>query len=279
MRSLRRARRAVRPKPYPATYERAVDPADKFGLQEVLGAGSFQVCYLRGTVSFQKGKRIPPEVKEGRIPRSEIILRRRSPVEVEYKVGTPRPEDSMYWSQSELMDDLAEGLGLDKQQAINVSIKERVLLQKTRDLPKQLLENELLCASEDLYHYQRAAGDFTEIVARSLKIPHGYFMSLRKLIRNELARRGIVRRDDPILTRIRSVLRTITVWSDATTTRELLPLIGDIHDSLTRPYWWQDVAIPHRVIIDEGITPLPAMMYSLHKRGFITVIQLPRGSY
>jgi hypothetical protein len=228
-------------------------------------------------VSFQRG-RIPPEVVRGRLPESEIIIRRRAPNQVEYKFGSLEPTDSVIKPQSELLDDLAVGLGLDKPQALNVSIKERLLLHKTRYLPKDLQENELIGASEDLYHYQTAAGDFTDIVSRSLRIPFGFLRSTRKFIRDELVNRGIVTRGDPILGRIRSVLRTITIWSDAATTEELLPLVGSIHDGLTRPFWWQDVAVPTPIVIDRGVT-IRAQMYQLHKRGYLTVIQLPRGSY
>lgn len=275
---MRQARKR-RIKPYPAEVERAIDPADKLGLQELLGAGSFQVLYLRGRVSFQKEK-TKPDVREGKLPESKIIIRKIAPNIVEYKFGSVDPKDSVIKPQSEVLDDIASGLGLDKLQALNVSIKERLLLHKTKHLPKELQENELIAASEDLHHYQSSAGDFTEIVSRSLRLPYGFLRSPRVHIRNELITKGLVKKEDPILPRIKSVLRTYTLESDVASTQELLPIMGSIHKSLTRPFWWQDVAVPTPIMIDKGITPsIHAQLYQLYKTGYYAVIQLPRGSF
>lgn len=267
-------------KPYQADYERALDLVNKLALQEALGLGNLEVYYLRGELSFQREK-VKPVVKPGRLPESKIIIRPRNPNDVEYVFGncTAEPVNSDIKPQREILDDIASGLGLDKAQALNTTVKARLALHHLKDLPKNVQERKELDGSEYLYHYQTDAGDYTDVVNRSLKLPPWYLMCLRKTIQNELIAWGVVKKGDPILQRIKGVLRTVSVWSDAEKTEELLPAIRDLHIGLTSPFKSQDVGIPMPVLIDKSTLPVSAQLYKLYKRGGFTVVQLPRGSF
>jgi hypothetical protein len=126
-----------------------------------------------------------------------------------------------------------------------------------------------------LYHYHTSAGDYTDIVIRSLRLP--VLRSAVKAIRNELIRNRITEKDDPILPRIKSVLRTLWIIPDKGNWKPILPIMRPLHIELTKPYWWQDVLLPTSVKIGDSIIPsVNAQIYSLYRRRFYAAIQLPK---
>jgi hypothetical protein len=263
--------------PYPAQYARSIDLVDKLSLQKTLGAGNFNVTYIRGEVSFQKEK-LPQQVRSGgKLGDSKIILQPISRYLTQYEWGSIEPKEPDTKPQRELLADIASGLGLDDMAALSVSIKSRLLLHNISSLPKEVQDIKPLSGHDILYHYQAAAGDYTDIVVRSLRLPEFFLRSPVKTIRSELVDNKIVGKNDPILSRIRSVLRTIWITPKKGGWRTLLPAMPQLHMALTKPYWWQDTALPTGVKIENSTIPsLNAQIYHLHKRGLTTVIQLPR---
>lgn len=274
---MRRARRRSRIRPYPAQYERSLDPVDKLGLQQALGAGKLEVYYLRGAVSYQTAK-LPFEIRDtGKLGESQIILRPVSRTQVEYQFGQVTPIDSVIKSQKEILEDIVEALGLERsEEALSISIKERLVLHKVNELPRELQNSKPLQGTDDLYHFQTSAGDFTGVISRSLRLPRGFLRSLPRLTRNELIEHEIVKPNEPVLGKIRSTLRTEWIIPEAQGWDSLLGIMRPLHAGLTEPQWWQDVGIPTSVVIKDGaITPLNAQMYQLLRRKNIVAIQLP----
>ena len=274
---MRRVRRRSKIRPYPAQYERSIDPVDKLGLQEALGAGKLETYYLRGAVSYQAAK-LPSEVREaGKLGESRIIIRPISRNQVEYLFGSVAPIDSVIKPQDEILRDIAGALGLERrEEALGVSIKERLILHKVSKLSTELQDSEPLQGTSDLFHYQTAAGDFTGVVSRSLRLPRGFLRSPPRFIRNELIEHDIVKPTEPVLAKIRSALRTEWIIPETKGWSSLLGIMRPLHAGLTQPQWWQDVGVPTSVVIKDGtITPLNAQMYQLLKRKYIVAIQLP----
>ena len=274
---MRRARRRSRIRPYPAQYERSLDPVDKLGLQQALGAGKLEVYYLRGAVSYQTAK-LPFEIRDtGKLGESQIILRPVSRTQVEYQFGQVTPIDSVIKSQKEILEDIVEALGLERsEEALSISIKERLVLHKVNELPRELQNSKPLQGTDDLYHFQTSAGDFTGVISRSLRLPRGFLRSLPRLTRNELIEHEIVKPNEPVLGKIRSTLRTEWIIPEAQGWDSLLGIMRPLHAGLTEPQWWQDVGIPTSVVIKNGaITPLNAQMYQLLRRKYFVAIQLP----
>jgi hypothetical protein len=274
---LRRARRRSRIRPYPAQYPRSIDPVDKLGLQDALGAGELEAYYLRGEVSYQTAK-LPSDIRDlGTLGESRIIIRPISRNQVEYEFGSLEPSDSIIKSQGEILKDITEGFGLERaEEALGVSIKERLILHEVSKLPKELQDQESIQGTNDLYHYETAAGDFTGVVSRSLRLPSGFLRSPPRYIRNELIEHEIVKANEPVLGKIRSALRTEWIIPEAKGWGGLLDIMHPLHAELTKPCWWQDVAVPTSVIIQDGaITPLNAQMYQLLRRKYFVALQLP----
>lgn len=275
--NLRRVRRRSKIRPYPAQYERSIDPVDKLGLQDALGAGKLETYYLRGAVSYQTVK-LPFEVRDaGKLGESQIIIRPVSRTQVEYQFGTIAPIDSVIKPQEEILEDIVGALGLErKEEALGISIKERLTLHKVNKLSRELQDAEPLQGTNDLYHYQTAAGDFTGVISRSLRLPRGFLRSPPRFIRNELIEHEIVKPNEPVLGKIRSALRTEWIIPEAQGWDSLLGIMRPLHAELTQPQWWQDVCIPTSVVIKDGaITPLNAQMYQLLRRKYIVAVQLP----
>lgn len=250
---------------------------DKLGLQEALGAGKLETYYLRGRVSYQTAK-LPSEIRPiGKLGESRIIIRPVSRDQVEYEFGTLVPIDSIIKPQHEILEDIVNSLGLERrEEALGISIKERLVLHKVSKLPKELQNSEPLQGTNDLYHYQTAAGDFTGVVSRSLRLPRGFLRSPPRFIRNELIEHEIVKPNEPVLGKIRSTLRTEWIIPEVQGWDSLLGIMRPLHAELTQPKWWQDVGIPTSVVIKDGaITPLNAQMYQLLKRKYIVALQLP----
>ena len=108
-------------------------------------------------------------------------------------------------------------------------------------------------------------------------MPGSFFGSLPKLIRNELISKEIVKKEDKVLGRIRSVLRTEWITPEAEDWNPLLPIMLPLHVELTRGYWWQDVGIPTGIVVrNTSISPIYAQIYELHKRRCNIALQLPR---
>lgn len=277
---MRRVRRKVKIKAYPAKFARSIDLVDKLGLQEAIGAGELKVHFLLGQVTWQTRK-VKPEIREGRLGDSEIKLKPISRNEAEYVFGSVEPADSVVVRQSDILKDMTEYLGLEPEEALAISVKERVSVREVKELPNELQEFETLQGASDLYHYESSVGDYTGIIVRSLRLPKGFLRSLPRCIRNELVENEIVRRTDPILRRIKSVLRTKWILPDnGEGWNALLPVMEPLHVSLTRPYWWQDVGIPTEVVVKDGlITPLNAQIYKLYKRGYLAAVQLPEDTF
>jgi len=273
---LRRARRRVKIKAYPPKFPRSIDLIDKLGLQVAVGAGDLKVQFLLGEVSWQTRK-VKPEIKEGLLSESRIKLKPISRNQAEYIFGSLEPANSLIVKQKDILKDITEGLGLEPSEALAVSIKERVSIREVNELPRELQEFEHLQGANDLYHYESYTSDHTGIITRSFRLPKGFLRSLPRVIRNELVENDIVRRTDPILRRIRSVLRTEWILPDTGEGwNALLPVMKPLHISLANPYWWQDVGIPHDMIMNGGlIKPLNVQVYKLHRRGYLTAIQLP----
>lgn len=274
---MKRVRRRSRIRPYPAQYERSIDPVDKLGLQDALGAGKLETYYLRGAVSYQTAK-LPSEVREaGKLGESRIIIRPISRNQVEYEFGSIVPIDSVIKPQEEILGDIVGALGLERtEEALGVSIKERLILHKISELPKELQDSEPLQGTNDLYQYQTAAGDFTGVVSRSLRLPRGFLRSPPRFIRNELVEHEIVKPNEPVLAKIRSALRTEWIIPETRGWTPLLDIMRPLHAGLTQRQWWQDVGIPTSVVIQDGtITPLNAQMYQLLRRKYIVALQLP----
>lgn len=141
--NLRRVRRRSKIRPYPAQYERSIDPVDKLGLQDALGAGKLEAYYLRGAVSYQTVK-LPFEVRDaGKLGESQIIIRPVSRTQIEYQFGTIAPIDSVIKPQEEILEDIVGALGLErKEEALGISIKERLTLHKVNKLSRELQDAE-----------------------------------------------------------------------------------------------------------------------------------------
>lgn len=273
---MRRVRSRIRP--YPANYERSIDPVDKLGLQIALGAGRVETYYLKGRVSYQTAK-LPSEVRRtGRLGESKISIRPTSRNQIDYEFGHKAPIDSIIKPQGEILDDIVDGLGLERrEEALGVSIKERLMLHKIDDLPRRIQNFEPLQGCSDLYQYQTAAGDFTGVISRSLRFRRGFLRSIPRLARNELVEHGIVRANDPILGKMRSCLRTEWIIPEDRGWPFLMGIMGTLHEDLTEPYWWQDVGVPANVLLtDGGITPLNAQLYRLLRRRHLVAVQMPR---
>jgi hypothetical protein len=281
---LRRVRRRTKIKPYPAQFARSIDLIDKLGLQEAalqaVGADDLKVHFLLGQVSWQTSK-VPPEVRQGTLGESRIRLRPVARNSAEYIFGSVEPVDSVVVKQSDILKDLTENLGLEPQEALAVSIKERVSIREVNELPKELLQYECLQGANDLYHYESAVGDHTGIIMRSFRLPRGFLRSLPRLIRNELVEYNIVKRKDPVLLRIKSTLRTKWILPDSGAGwNALIPIMKQLHASLVTPFWWQDVGLPENIVVSNGlIKPLNAQIYQLYKRKCLVAVQLPEETF
>ena len=278
--SLRGARRS-RIRPYPASLPRSIDPVDKLGLQQALGAGELETYYLRGRVSYQAA-RLPSEVRRpGRSGEGKITIRPISRNQVEYEFGSVVPIDSVIKPQEEILEEITSVLGLERrEESLGVSVKKRLVLHGVSELSRELQDSEPLQGTDDLFHYQTAAGDFTGVVSRSLRLPRGFLRSPPRFIRNELIEQGIVRANEPVLGRIRSALRTEWIIPEAGGWSSLVPIMRPLHATLTQSCWWQDVGIPTSVVIQDGtIAPLNAQMYQLLRRGYLVVVQLPNRTF
>ena len=278
---MRRARRRTNIEPYPRDLTRSIDLVDKLGLQVAVGANNLEVCFLRGRVSYQT-RRLPPEVRRGGVlGESRIKIEPKGINQIEYEFGCVEPTDPSFRSQEEILRDIAEGLGLERaEEALAISIKGRVSRREVSDLHRELQNSEPLQGAEYLYHYEVSVGDHTSKINRSFGLPRGFLRSPSRFIRNELAEMGVVRRNDPILQRIRSVLRTNWIISDATGWSNLIPIMEQLHVELTKPFWWQDAAIPADILFRNGlIRPINAQLYRLYRRRYIVAIQLPEDTF
>ena len=241
----------------------------------VLGAySSFSRNFLKSRI------RLPTEVRRtGSLGESRIRIRKPSLNEVEYEFGQLKPIDSVITTQHEILEDIVSELGLERrEEVLGVSIKERLILHKIKDLPRRIQNYEPLQGCSDLFHYQTAVGDFTDVISRSLRWPRGFIRSIPRLFRNELVEHEIVKANDPILGKLRSCLRTEWIIPEDRGYPFLMGIIRPLHDDLIKPYWWQDVGIPTNVetTVNGMIAPLNAQLFRLLRRPYLVAVQMPR---
>jgi hypothetical protein len=285
---LREVRRRSQIRPYPAQLPRSIDPVDKLGLQEELGAGDVKVYYLKGSVSYQTSK-IKPD--RSTIGDSKITIRPISRNQIEYQFGlSPMPTDSIVAPQKEILQEITESFGLGRAESFGISIKERTVLHEVSKLSKEIQNHSAIQGTDCLLHYETSSGDYSGVVARTLNLPRGFMRSIPRLIRNELVEHEIIRASNPLLGRIRSTLRTEWIIPEEKGWISLTDVMSQLHEDLTKYYWWQDVGIPRTIplnIVSGGkldmavfpgglISPLNAQTYQLLKRKYFVALQLPQ---
>jgi hypothetical protein len=253
-------------------------PVPILGLQCALGAEKTELQYFRGRVSYQVQK-LPPEVRRtGKLGEGRVKILRGVRDAIEYEIGSKVPKDTLVYPQEDILKDITERLGLERrEEALGINIKERLVIEK---VPEKLRDFESLQGFEDLYHLERSAGDYTDVVKRALVLPRGFLRSFPRLIRSELVDHEIVKPNDPVLRRIRSVLRTIWIIPEEGGWSSLKGVVGDVLKELTAPHWWEDVGIPVSIRgEDGGVFPmLNVQVYRLFRRPYRVAVQLPEGA-
>jgi len=272
---LSRGRKKIRP--YPANWTRGFDLVSVLGLQEAVGGGSLEVSYLRGRVSFQSEESVPSDTRSTS-KHGEVKFRSPTKNYVKYCYGDEKPLDTSIKPQSEILREVAEELGLERrEEALSINIKERMLVEK---MPKELEDLEPLQGYEYIYHKQSSAGDFTDLISRTLGLQKGALRSPTRQIKNELKGKGIIEPKDPITRGIRSILRTDYIMTSGRGGYSRLKnVIDDVHKELTKPNWWQEVGYPHGFKFQDGFRPKNAQIYDLEKRNRTFAVPLPKELY
>jgi hypothetical protein len=257
------------PKPYPLDWPRRLDFATPLGLQvsRYCNAAKLEVYHIVCETSVKSAFQRP----SGDI-KTEFGVLKKHPVDrdklVYIKDTAFDPGDKgsrVLITQEEVLEDVAKYYSIEYVGEFpDIIIKERGVVEK---ILKELEDNPKLQGSEEIYYYQKSSGNFTKSLRRKLGIrvlsdPY-YF------VRSELWGLGVIPmgQSHPILKKIRSVLRTVTLWTDAVGWGSLdKDTLTTMESSLMAKHYSHDLGMPLRVTGRADGTLMEAQIYRLLRR-------------
>lgn len=244
--------RARRPPAYPEDWCRRISFLTPMGLEVYEGTGKLQVQYLKVEFSMARGER-PSSTTE----RTEFGILRKHPQVRDRWVWTTSNPPSMQrsdevWTMEELLSDIQERYKLNYQGKFpDAVMKERIIREPIKNI--NLSEApEPLQISEDFISYQKEEPNRRKVYLRFWPgIPRRAIMNPYEFCKNKLLIRRVISKDDVgILRKLRGMLRTVSVGTDACGPN--YEMIGEdwlerIEKNLTRSLWHWDVGKPVRI--------------------------------
>jgi hypothetical protein len=257
------------PRPYNPDWPRRLDFATPLGLQvsKYCDAAKLEVYHIVCETSVKSVIQRPSGdiqtefgvLKKHPIDRDKLVY-------IKNAAFDPRNKgDRELVSQEEVLADIAKYYSVEYVGEFpDIIIKERAVVE---EIPKEMENNPKLQGSEEIFYYQTSHGNFTKQFRRKLGIR--IFSDPYYFVRSELWELGVLPkgRFHPILKKIRSVLRTKTLWTDAVGWGELgKDTITTLEGALIGKHYSQDLGMPCRVAGKADGQPMEAQIYRLLKR-------------
>jgi hypothetical protein len=256
-------------RPYPDDWYRRLDFLTPLGLQISVGEKDLEVYHCHLAVSV---KGTPPTLKK--VEKTEFGELKVNPIlrnQVDYKMGQPNPRNGYNpIPQKEILNDILNHLGGAVTIIGNmpdVVIKSRSVVEK---IPKEVEELAVFQGSDYIFYHQKAYGNFPhkirQVIKRGITNPYNF-------VKYELLTNNILKLpNDPVLKKIRSILKTEWVLTDTLGYNSIGNLgILELEKALTKRRWWTDIGkpLPFQIPADSG---LQGKLYQLLKRKCIIVV-------
>lgn len=260
--------RARRPPVYPEDWCRRISFLTPMGLEVSQGTGDLQVQYLKVDFSMARGER-PRSTTE----KTEFGILKKNLQARDRWIWTTRNPPSMerseeVWSMKELLEDIEARYKLNYHGKFpDAVIKERIIREP---MPRNIRISEapeVLQISEEFISYQKEEANRTKVYRALLRLPKGAVMNPYWFCKyGLLSRRAISKADMGILRKIRGMLRTVSVGTDACGPN--YEMIGKdwlekIELNLTRNFWHWDVGKPIRIQATVDGSKVYAVIYHL----------------
>jgi hypothetical protein len=115
------------------------------------------------------------------------------------------------------------------------------------DIPRRFEDFEPLQGADELYHIESSIGNFYRKYRR-MRIP---VVNPYRVMKARLLELDIIGYDDPVLKRIRGILRTKYILpSNEAGYEALYPIMPELQLDLVGEKFWKDVAIPYKLVGD-----------------------------
>ena len=262
-------------RPYPKSWHRRLSFVPPLGLEIALGEENLELYYCQTAVTLQEEKRPSREIptEYGKI-RVVPDLRNR----VYYEMGDPNPMNGINpLPQKEILSDIMDHLG-DAVSFVgstpDVVTKNRGVVEK---IPNAIEGLEPFQGSENVFYLQDGYGSFIHLARRAF--PGTLLADPYRFIKSDLLYHNIIKSArDPILKKLRSILKTEFLITDARgTDMRGYSSLGDanillLEQALTRNKWWVDIGkpVPFESRVDSSI--LRGQVYRLLNRGELIII-------
>jgi len=262
----------LRFKPYALNLPRNLDLVPVLSLQSVLEPIA-QVGYLEAMVSVKpKDIGISPVHREiptslGGVIKQDDVDRRVTKIEY----GKLDPSKFARFSQREVLDDVIKSIPV-KEEVPEVVLRQRLIID---DVPKEIENSTPLSGSEEIYHLQIARANHIHKIQKAFGLRQ--LQNPFSLIKQDLCNNNIVKANDPVFKRMKSVLKTESVVpnrlvKNSHTNERLYFYMLPLHRALCRDRWWQDIGKPHPLTgrIDSKV--VEAQVYLLDRRNALVAV-------
>lgn len=259
-------------KPYPADWNRRLDFLPVLGLQSVVGDSDLELYYCSTSVSV-KDTSMPRIPRESRTKLGSFRVSPNFRNQVDYVMGRPDPHNGISpIPQREILDDILDSVGgvniLGDREIADVVVNARGVVEK---VPKEVESEPAFQGSEDVFYHQKKYGNFPHKVRQAvgIMVANPYDFMRADLMESHI----IERRNDPVLKKLRSTLKTEYLLTDATGYNTLGNdgILKFELASLKRK-WWADIGRPTPFQITVDHTGLEGQLYHLVRRNAIVAV-------
>jgi hypothetical protein len=257
--------------PYPYDWPRRLDFIPPLGLQIACGEKKTLLYHCNASVSVQPTATVSIHGEE-KTEFGTLRMSSSASNHVDYKFGNPEPEKEINpIPQEEIYLDITRKLtgatevfpgGIP-----DIVIKTRGIVEK---IPKALESETAFQGSDKLLYYQTDHGYNPHAIRQSLHIP---VMNPYDFVKGKLLQKHIIESlNDPVLRRIRGILKTSWLKTDAIGYASLgPPNILKAEIELTNSRWWTDIGLPTAFPVPDGVA-LFGQLYHLYRREDLIVV-------
>lgn len=256
------------PAPYPSDWPRRIDFLTPLGLQISAKAGDLELFHCIATTTVKAG--ITPPSEEVPTEYGKLVKHPEYRDKLVYVKNTTldplRKDDRALASQVDILKDIAEAYSISYVGEFpDIIIQERGVIEK---IPKAVESLPEFQGSEDLIYYQKATGNFTRKYRAALgiqRLADPFYFTRGDLWKHGIIPAGV--KNHPIFKKIRSILRTFTVYTDANGWGGLgKDGITSVEKECVGRLFNLDLGLPTRIEGSVDSTSLSGQIYHLLKR-------------
>ena len=247
--------------PYPSKWPRMLDFITPLTLQVAIDP-SLDMYHYEGVVSVPADVTLPSKQSKTTELGTMISTVPNASNKIKVDFGRVSPNVDDVRSQKEIINDIKDNVPVE---IPDVVTKMRGSVEK---IPKECEKIEALQGSEYVFHEQIDKGNFTQRLREifpdmPLRNPHEF-------MKGDLLTQGIINNlKDPLLRRMRGILKTNWVITDDQGYFELGENVFELLKGMCRNKWWQDIGMVKEFSVDLPENVFKGQLYWLTKREWL----------